>query len=88
MESKIMNVRSIIYIVFILFISGCASFTPQSVIDGHKAKQVIILDGSVEKNFQVAMELLPVCYEGLNHEVNKIVGPHLAAEVYSSGKRA
>ncbi|WP_036192475.1 hypothetical protein [Marinobacterium lacunae] len=44
------------------FIVGCAPFTPQSLIDGHKDKREALLDGDVDDNMKIAIEGLAKCY--------------------------
>lgn len=53
-------------VICIVLLSGCASITPNSVIDGYKAKREEILMGSVNENFEIALKLLPSCYPGLD----------------------
>ncbi|ELU02144.1 hypothetical protein CAPTEDRAFT_217345, partial [Capitella teleta] len=40
----------------------CASFSPENVIDGHKARRETVLAGGLEENFQIAIKNLGECY--------------------------
>ena len=53
-------------LLLIVITSGCASITPESVIDGHKAKREVVLMGSVDENLEIAKKLLPICYPGVD----------------------
>lgn len=76
-----MNRQPLFYALLILFIAGCAPLTPQNVIEDYKAKREVILNGSVEENFQVAMELLPIYWKAINSPVPRLADPLLEAEV-------
>jgi hypothetical protein len=52
---------------------GCASLSADSITVNYKQKEELILQGSLQSNFDLALQILPECHKALDQAVTTLV---------------